>query len=142
MKIVPAIISVKTNMNTAKELEVVLAALADRTRLRLLNLMAGGGGCVCFFVEVLDEPQPKISRHLGLLRRAGLVTARREAKWMHYSIAKPKHPTARRVFEQTLDALREDPDLRRDRFALMKACCSTRVPQALKRAPKPEFIDP
>src|ERR1051325_12137161 len=122
MKIVPAIISVKTNMNTAKELEVVLAALADPPRLRVLNLMAGGEVSVRFFVEVLDEPQPKISRHLGLLRRAGLVTARREAKWMHYSIAKPKHPTARRVFEQTLDALRADAEMQRDRSALTKAC--------------------
>ncbi|HUJ13069.1 MAG TPA: metalloregulator ArsR/SmtB family transcription factor [Thermoanaerobaculia bacterium] len=122
------------------QLEAVFAALADRTRLRLLNLMSDGEVCVCFFVEVLDEPQPKISRHLGFLRRAGLVRARREAKWMHYSIAKPKHPTAQRVFQQTLDALSADPEMQRDRSALTKACCSTRAPELLKRAPKPEFI--
>jgi len=127
--------------NTSEELEAVFAALADRTRLRLLNLMNDGEVCVCFFVEVLGEPQPKISRHLGFLRRAGLVTARREAKWMHYSIAKPKHPTARLVFQQTLDALRADSEMQRDRAALSKACCSTRIPELLKRAPKPEFIE-
>ena len=127
--------------NTPEEIETVFAALADRTRLRLLNLMAAGEVCVCFFVEVLDEPQPKISRHLGFLRKAGLVTARRDAKWMHYSIAKPKHPTARRIFEQTLDALRDDPEMQRDRASLTKACCSTRSPELLKRAPKPEFIE-
>ena len=127
--------------STSEELEIVFAALADRTRLRLLNLMSDGEVCVCFFVEVLDEPQPKISRQLGFLRHAGLVTARREAKWMHYSIAKPKHPTAQRIFQQTLDALRADADMRRDRSALTKACCSTRAPELLRRAPKPEFIE-
>ena len=127
-------------MKTAEELEVLLAALADRTRLRLLNLMADGEVCVCFFVEVLDEPQPKISRHLGFLRNAGLVEARREGKWMHYSIAKPKHPTVRRIFRQTVEALGDDPEMQRDRAALAKACCSTRAPELLKRAPKPDFI--
>jgi ArsR family transcriptional regulator len=127
--------------STAEELEMVLNALADRTRLRLLNLMSDGEVCVCFFVEVLDEPQPKISRHLAFLRRAGLVKARREAKWMHYSITKPKHPTAQRVFQQTLDALRADAEMQRDRSTLAKACCSTRVPELIKRAPKPEFVE-
>ncbi len=126
---------------TSEELETVFLALADRTRLRLLNLMHQGEVCVCFFVEVLDEPQPKISRHLAFLRKAGLVTARREAKWMHYSIAQPKNVTAQRIFRQTLDALVSDPDMQRDRAALMKACCSTRSPELLKRAPRPEFID-
>ena len=127
--------------NTLDELEAVFGALADRTRLRLLNLMADGEVCVCFFVEVLDERQPKISRHLGFLRRAGLVSARRDAKWVHYSIAKPKHPTAERIFQQALDALRNDPDMQRDRSALTRACCSTRAPELLKRAPKPEFME-
>lgn len=130
----PAFTSVNTHM---KELETLFGALADRTRLRLLNLMSDGEVCVCFFVEILDEPQPKISRHLAFLRNAGLVSARRDAKWMHYSIATPKHPTARRIFQQTLDALRDDPEMQRDRAALTKACCSKRVPELLKRAPKP-----
>ena len=120
-----------------EELETLFAALADPTRLRLLNLMSDGEVCVCFFVEVLDQPQPKISRHLGFLRHAGLVAARREAKWMHYSIAKLKHPAARRILEKTLDTLRDDPGMQRDRAALSKACCSTRAPELLKRAPKP-----
>ena len=125
----------------ADELAGVFAALADRTRLRLLSLMSGGEVCVCYFVEVLDEPQPKISRHLAFLRNAGLVQARRDAKWMHYSIAEPKHPTAKRVFAQTLETLRSDPDMQRDRATLAKACCSPRVPEILRRAPKPEFAE-
>jgi ArsR family transcriptional regulator len=126
---------------TAEELESLFQALGDRTRLRLLNLMQGGEVCVCFFVEVLDEPQPKISRHLAYLRSAGLVTARRDAKWMQYSIAEPKSETARKVFECVLSMLESDLEMQRDRAALMKACCSPRAPELLKRAPKPEFAD-
>ena len=64
----------------------LFAALADTTRLRLLNLMGGREVCVCYFVEILRQGQPKISRHLAYLRKAGLVAARREGKWMHYRI--------------------------------------------------------
>ena len=56
--------------------------LGDDTRLRLLSLMADRELCVCEFVEILNCPQPKISRHLAHLRNAGLVMVRREGKWM------------------------------------------------------------
>ena len=56
----------------------VFRALADPTRLRLLNLIAGREVCVCYFVEILRTSQPKVSRHLAYLRKAGLVAARRE----------------------------------------------------------------
>ena len=69
--------------------ELLFKALADRTRLRLLNLMSCGEVCVCFFVEVLGVSQPKISRHLAYLRRAGVVAARRDGKWMHYRVSTP-----------------------------------------------------
>jgi ArsR family transcriptional regulator len=126
---------------TSEELEVLFQALADRTRLRLLNLMEGGEVCVCFFVEVLDEPQPKISRHLAFLRDAGLVASRREGKWMHYSITVPKTDAARKILDQVLTTFASDQEMRRDRAALTNACCSTRAPALLKRAPKPEFVD-
>jgi len=70
-------------------LATLFAALADSTRLRLLNLMAGREVCVCYFVEILRQGQPKISRHLAYLRNAGIVAARREGKWMHYRICEP-----------------------------------------------------
>ena len=53
-------------------------ALGDNTRLRLLNLMGEQEICVCYFVEILGGPQPKISRHLAYLRSAGIVSARRQ----------------------------------------------------------------
>ena len=126
----------KTKM-TAESLEELFQALGDRTRVRLLNLMSDGEVCVCFFVEVLDEPQPKISRHLAYLRSAGLVSARREGKWANYAITPPAHPTVRAAFEAILAAMKEDRELQRDRVALARACCSPRVPEQLRRAPRP-----
>ncbi|HEV7238392.1 MAG TPA: metalloregulator ArsR/SmtB family transcription factor [Thermoanaerobaculia bacterium] len=121
----------------AAQLESLFQALGDRTRLRLLNLIADGEVCVCFFVEVLGEPQPKISRHLGVLRAADLVAARRDGKWMHYRLTMPNELAP--VFENVLATLRTDPEMNRDRAALARACCSTRVPELLKRAPKPQI---
>jgi ArsR family transcriptional regulator len=74
------------------DLALLFAALADCTRLRLLNLMNGKEVCVCYFVEILGQSQPKISRHLAYLRRADIVTARREGKWMHYKIVESAKP--------------------------------------------------
>ncbi|MGA8297883.1 MAG: metalloregulator ArsR/SmtB family transcription factor, partial [Terriglobales bacterium] len=80
----------------------LFAALADPTRLRLLNLIAGREVCVCYFVEILRQGQPKISRHLAYLRKAGLVAARREGKWMHYKIVVPAHAGAAKILRETL----------------------------------------
>ena len=126
--------------NTALQLQSLFQALGDVTRLRLLNLMQAGQVCVCFFIEVLGEPQSKISRHLAFLRSAGLVNVRREGKWMHYSIAHPKAEAVRNVFAHTLAVLARDPEMQRERAALAKACCSPRVPELLKRAPKPLVV--
>jgi ArsR family transcriptional regulator len=72
------------------DLVQLFAALADPTRLRLLNLMNGREVCVCYFVEILKQGQPKISRHLAYLRRAGIVEARREGKWMNTASSAPR----------------------------------------------------
>jgi ArsR family transcriptional regulator len=124
-------------MTSAEALEALFQALGDRTRLRLLNLMADGEVCVCFFIEVLDEPQPKISRHLAYLRSAGLVAARREAKWAHYAITPPAEPTTRAAFDAIMATMREDRQMQRDRTALARVCCSPRAPELLRRAPRP-----
>ncbi|HEV7766319.1 MAG TPA: metalloregulator ArsR/SmtB family transcription factor [Thermoanaerobaculia bacterium] len=123
--------------NTSEALEQLFQALSDRTRVRLLNLMAEGEVCVCFFVEVLGDPQPKISRHLAYLRSAGLVATRREAKWMHYRITPPEHPAARNAFNAVLQTFDDDRELQRDRVLLAKACCAPRMTDQLKRAPRP-----
>jgi ArsR family transcriptional regulator len=62
-------------------------ALSDRTRLRILHLLRPGERCVCDIVDVLGLSQPKISRHLAYLRKAGLVVSRREGHWSYYQLA-------------------------------------------------------
>jgi ArsR family transcriptional regulator len=115
----------------------LFAALADRTRLRLLNLMNGKEVCVCYFVEILQQSQPKISRHLAYLRRAGIVAARREGKWMHYSIIVPQHAAAARILTETLAALGEDPTIQSDLKKLNRACCAPSRLSTLEGAPLP-----
>jgi ArsR family transcriptional regulator len=119
------------------DLALLFAAFADRTRLRLLNLMDGKEVCVCYLVEILGQSQPKISRHLAYLRRAGIVAARREGKWMHYKIVVPNHAGAARILSETLSVLREDKAMQADLSRLTKACCAPQKLQALDGAPLP-----
>lgn len=112
-------------------------ALGDTTRLRLLNLLGNQELCVCYFVEVLDQPQPKISRHLAYLRNAGLVTTRRDGTWMHYRIAIPEHSGARRLLKETLRWMEKDPAMIADRKRLSKVCCSPEKFAGLRGAPAP-----
>ena len=114
-------------------------ALGDITRLRLLNLMGEQELCVCYFVEVMGAPQPKISRHLAYLRNAEIVSARREGKWMHYRIVMPPDIGATRILRQTLDSLKEDKAMQADRARLTKACCSP-ARYSLDGAPLPAAI--
>src|SRR6187549_4212938 len=85
---------VMTRKEKAFDREMFFRALADSTRLRIINLIGDQEVCVCFFVEILKTNQPKISRHLAYLRRAGVVSSRREGKWMHYRIVRPSDPHA------------------------------------------------
>jgi ArsR family transcriptional regulator len=118
-------------------LERLFRALADSTRLRLINLMAAQEICVCYFVEVIDAPQPKISRHLAYLRRAGIVASRREGKWMHYRLVTPSDPNAATVLKATLDSLKQDRELQRDLLKLNRACCGPKSLVELLGAPLP-----
>jgi ArsR family transcriptional regulator len=124
------------------DLALLFAALADRTRLRLLNLMDGREICVCYFVEVLGQSQPKISRHLAYLRRAGVVAARREGKWMHYRIVVPPSSGAAKILRETLAVLREDKAMQADLSRLNKSCCVPARISALDGAPAPALVAP
>ena len=119
------------------DLPRLFAALADSTRLRLLNLMNGREVCVCYFVEILSQIQPKISRHLAYLRRAGIVNARREGKWMHYSIERPADRAAATILDRTLTALASDRQMQTDLVQLGKACCRPEQFVTLQGAPIP-----
>ena len=124
---------------TAKPFNMVqlFAALADPTRLRLLNLMNGREVCVCYFVEILKQGQPKISRHLAYLRRAGIVEARREGKWMHYRIERPADSRAVSILDAALKSFETDRDMQADLARLGKACCEPQRFVSLQGAPMP-----
>lgn len=102
----------------------MFAAFADPTRLRLLNLMRDREVCVCDFVEILGQSQPKISRHLAYLRRAGIVCARRDGKWMHYRIERPADVGASAILETTLQQLEANRKMRADRAKLGRMSCA------------------
>jgi ArsR family transcriptional regulator len=123
-------------------LATIFAALADTTRLRLLNLMAGREVCVCYFVEILRQGQPKISRHLAYLRKAGLVTARREGKWMHYSICPPADAAQAAILTQVLASLRCDKKMQADLARLDRACCAPQRLVVPEGAPQPALVAP
>jgi ArsR family transcriptional regulator len=121
-------------------LEFLFKALADRTRLRLISLIGDTEVCVCFFVVILKISQPKISRHLAYLRRAGIVSARREGKWMHYRLADPPDEHAARIFREVRASLNEHPEFQRDQEKLEQVCCAPSLPVQLKKAPRPSPI--
>ncbi len=125
---------------TLVEMETLFTALADKTRLRLLNLMREGEVCVCFFVEVLGESQPKISRHLAFLRNAGIVETRRDGKWIHYKIIEPESADAAKILCNTLDWLSSRDKMQAEYEALVAAYYSPNAPVTIVRAPKPEIF--
>ncbi len=84
-----------------EEIITVQSALADSSRVRIIRLLLEGELCVCELMRVLCEPQSKVSRHLGILKRAGLVRCRREGTWMHYQIV----PTLANTWQTALQSL-------------------------------------
>lgn len=97
----------------ASRIDLAFRAVADPTRLRILSLLRGGERCVCELVDILGCPQPKASRHLAYLRRAGLVIVRKQGLWAYYRLTPPRNS----FHAQLLDCL--------------WACCS--VLPAMKR---------
>ena len=107
------------------QLEELFKALADATRLRILRLLMAGEVCVCDIHDTLKIPQAKASRHLAYLRRAGLVTTRREGLWVHYTLAKSADPIIATIEDATTHVLGHVEALKKDaeRFEKRTGCC-------------------
>jgi ArsR family transcriptional regulator len=127
-----------TTDRTTRSIESVLDALADPLRARILSVLAEYEVCVCYLVEVLHTVQPVISRQLALLRNSGLVAARRDGKWIHYSLTFPESQAAAALLAEALKQLgvlnRTQADLAR------LAACANRKTGHLQLAPKPKPI--
>lgn len=93
------------NQKSLQNLEQLFLALSDKTRLRLVGLMANGEVSVSFLAEHAGESQPKISRHLAYLRDCGIVTTRREGKWIYYGLADFTDDERAGIIESVLSVL-------------------------------------
>jgi len=89
-------------------------AFSDRTRLRILSLLNQGELCVGDLVEILKVPQPKVSRHLGYLRRAGLVRTREAGLWVFYRLSPPGTPFHKKMIECLVACFGDVPEISRD----------------------------
>src|SRR5271155_753352 len=98
----------------ANRVDVMFRAFSDRTRLRILHMLRRGELCVCDIVEVLGVPQPKASRHLAYLRKAGLVEARKDGLWSYYKLAPSKNKFHGKLLECLGCCLRDVPELAKD----------------------------
>lgn len=78
-----------TTEETRQEAARVFHALSDPTRLEILERLRGGERCVCELQDVLDAAQSRLSFHLRTLKDAGLVTDRREGRWVYYALQPP-----------------------------------------------------
>lgn len=94
--------------------DLMFRAFSDPVRLRILHLLEGGELCVCDLVEVLQLPQPTISRHLSYLRRAGLVKVREERSWNFYTLLQPKTALHKKLLECLGTCFHDVPQLTTD----------------------------
>jgi ArsR family transcriptional regulator len=113
-----------------QDIALLFKALADEARLRILNILIRSGElCVCDIEAIMGFTQTKVSRHLGYLKRAGLVQDRREGLWMLYSIAKPKDDQHKKILAILKEILASHPVAGRDTKMLAKnihkGCCAT-----------------
>jgi|YNPBryBLVA2012_1023415.scaffolds.fasta_scaffold31784_2 ArsR family transcriptional regulator len=102
----------------------VFKALSDRTRARIVAMLLDQGEtCVCILARVLGMPECSVSRHLAVLRAAGMVCARRQRTWMYYRMANPKTRLRKELWKCLRTCSGEDPQVRRDRERVQRLNC-------------------
>lgn len=123
-------------MRTPSECVVIFSALADETRLRILNLLRHAEICVNLLMIVLNENQPKISRHLLVLKKAGLVDNRRDGKWIHYRFVSPSDEYVRAILNNLTNWMNCSEKMRKDIQKLQELCSKPEF-----KLPKPNISD-
>ncbi len=112
----------------------IAKALSDLNRVRVVSMLTAGELCVCQITEVLQLATSTVSKHISILRQAGLVEARKEGRWMHYQLATHPSPAAQQAIDWVVAHGQEDPAIRNDQRALGKVlrmnkehlCCNQR----------------
>ncbi len=103
-----------------RPLSQLFKALSDETRLRIVALLAHGELCVCHIESGLDLPQPTVSRHLAILRAAGVVEGRRDGTWMYYGLAGQPDTERARQLKSLINGFAKQTAVRRDLERLVK----------------------
>jgi len=121
----------QTNAHTSVDL--MFRAFSDRTRLRVLSLLRSRELCVGDIVEILQVPQPRISRHLAYLRKAELVTVRKAGLWSYYSLSPAETAFHKKLLSCLGNCFSEVPQIQADlaRAAQIKksgGCCPSSKP--------------
>ena len=101
------------------ELVGIAKALGDPTRVRIVAALRHGELCVCELVDALDISQSSLSSHLQICRQAGVLTTRKESRWIYYSLSSRYTPLIETIFSE-LPTVRTDEQLRRDARRLKK----------------------
>lgn len=103
----------------------IYECLCDRTRLRILHLLAQGPLCVCHFQEVLGEPQVKVSKHLAYLRARAMVETERNGNWIVYSLLAKPAAELQANLKCLQNCVQSDPEFRRDleKLAVLRTSC-------------------
>jgi DNA-binding transcriptional ArsR family regulator len=112
------------------DLVQIYQCFCDRTRLRILNLLARSPLCVCHFQTILGEPQVKISKHLAYLRERAMVEVERDQNWIVYSLPKKRAPELEANLKCLQDCVQSDPVFTRDLkklAAIQKGCCEPKT---------------
>ena len=111
-----------TNTLDVRPLTRLFRALGDETRLRIVALLSHGELCVCHLETALDLNQSTASRHLGVLRAAGVVDCRREGTWVYYRIADQQHATVAKALDVLTAVFGAERALRSDHARLRRSC--------------------
>lgn len=114
-----------TEDHGVRPLTKLFRALGDETRVRIVALLAHGELCVCHIERALELSQPNVSRHLGILRAAGVVDARRDGTWVYYQLAAQEHGPVQDILSSLVKTFGAERAIRTDHAKLRKACGPT-----------------
>ena len=104
-----------------REIIDITKALSDTSRVRALMLLTDGTLCVCQIIEMLGLAASTTSKHMSILRQAGLVEATKEGRWMHYALAgKGASGQTRKAIRWIVSELQDDAQIRQDKKKLNK----------------------
>ena len=113
-------LSSASNLEAVRPLTRAFRALGDETRIRILALLVHGELCVCHLETALGISQPNCSRHLGILKSAGIVDSRRDGTWVYYRISDHEHDSVKGVLDVLAKTFGAERALRTDHARLKK----------------------